>query len=474
MVFGQSGTSCSALVTAFAGPLGGGKNCFGKRDKYHHETGDDISHSLAGIFDTGNEWYTKSNNRIDPNKALNCLHNLYVTEEKKPRKAKAPRILAANVERLSKLTGLSSTDCRILEFAVLLYSDEILDETCDLLGELTIAKLFKVLSKLLELPEADVRRSLSKKGSLFRSGLLSLFKDTLKYELKILLDLISSRFADTMVSMDADPVDLLQDVIFPSSPPHLNIDDFPHKAKEIDMLLPYLKKSLNTGRRGVNILMYGDPGTGKSQLARILAKETGCELFEVASEDERGEPLTDKARLRSFHAAQALLSGRKIIILFDEIEDVFDTGNSSIFANMFGLENKDRNPKAWLNRRLGENGRAVNGWSNSFNPSQLNTPQERDGVSMMIKESSYGKPGEDTCPMKWVTDQWKNNAGYNTVKSAFWRVIRGIVLSFNIAEQNDCWSSYLVWSNLYKIAPETGGNPGERLCSVQLGGCRTL
>ena len=119
-------------------------------------------------------------------------------------------------------------------------------------------------------------------------------------------------------------------------------------------------------------------------------------------------------------------------------------------------------------------GRAVNGWSNSFNPSQLNTPQERDGVSMMIKESSYGKPSEDTCPMKWVTDQWKNNAGYNTVKSAFWRVIRRIVLSFNIAEQNDCWSSYLVWSNLYKIAPETGGNPGERLCSVQLGGCRTL
>ena len=336
-------------------PMGVCKSSFPKRSRYDYERGENLFHSLAEIFDTEKEWYTKSNNRINPKKAYNCLHKLYETEEQNPGKGKASRILAANVERLSKIAGLSPTDCRILEFAVLLYSDEILEEVCDLLGELTLAKLFRVLSRLLDLPEADIRSSLSKRGGLFRSGLLTLFRDGQKYELKTMLELISSRFADTMVSTDANPVDALQDVVFPSSPPHLNISDFPHKAKELEMLLPYLKKSISTGRRGVNILMYGDPGTGKSQLARLLAKETGCQLFEVASEDEGGEPLNDKERLRAFHAAQALLTGRKIIILFDEIEDVFDTSNSSIFAKLFGHENKGRNPKAWLNRRLEEN-----------------------------------------------------------------------------------------------------------------------
>ena len=38
----------------------------------------------------------------------------------------------------------------------------------------------------------------------------------------------------------------------------------------------------------------------------------------------------------------------------------------------------------------------------------------------------------------------------------------------------DSWPSHLVWSNLYKIAPEEGGNPGKTLCRIQLGGCREL
>ena len=194
------------------------------------------------------------------------------------------------------------------------------------------------------------------------------------------LELLSPHFADNMVSLDADPVVLLRDVVFPSAPPHLTADDFPHLVKELGVLQPYLKQSVATGRKGVNILLHGEPGTGKSQLAKILAAETGCELFEVAGEDEDGDPRVGSQRLRAFQAAQNILSNRNMMILFDEIEDVFnsdghwcDYGGSREFDAIFSPVNTRRSPKAWINRRLEENpaptlwlGNAINGMDPAF------------------------------------------------------------------------------------------------------------
>ncbi|WP_428983424.1 AAA family ATPase [Paraburkholderia diazotrophica] len=59
-------------------------------------------------------------------------------------------------------------------------------------------------------------------------------------------------------------------------------------AKIKDVLL---REARESGRRGVNTLIYGPPGTGKSELARVLARDLGCELFEIASEDADGEPI---------------------------------------------------------------------------------------------------------------------------------------------------------------------------------------
>ena len=82
------------------------------------------------------------------------------------------------------------------------------------------------------------------------------------------------------------------------------------------------------GRTGVNIFVHGKPGTGKTELAKALAQWLGCELFEIASEDDRGDPADGDRRLRAFRAAQSFFARRRALLLFDEVEDVFRGGDS--------------------------------------------------------------------------------------------------------------------------------------------------
>ena len=260
-----------------------------------------------------------------------------------------PSCLARNVTRLSKLVGLSEADCRILEFSVMLANERMLDDTADRVGHLSSAKVIHVLSVLLDLPEHEVRLSLSGLGVLTRSGLVTLSRLG-ACTLRSKLQLLSDDFADHIVSSDADPVSLLRDTVTLCSPAELDISDFEHIAPSLAVLRPYLKRALASVRKGVNVYVHGKPGTGKSQLARTLAKEMGCELFEVASQDSEGDPVNGEQRLRAFRAGQSFFSQRRALILFDEAEDVFNDGDG-----LFGRKSTAQTRKAWINRMLEDN-----------------------------------------------------------------------------------------------------------------------
>ncbi|MFO7804376.1 MAG: AAA family ATPase, partial [Paracoccaceae bacterium] len=107
---------------------------------------------------------------------------------------------------------------------------------------------------------------------------------------------------------------------------------------------------INEQRKGVNIFIYGCPGTGKSQLSRVIAQEVDCNLFEVTREDHDGDPISGERRLRSVRTAQYAIEDKSALLLFDEVEDIFGMSD-----DMWGIQSPAQSHKGWLNQTLENN-----------------------------------------------------------------------------------------------------------------------
>lgn len=260
--------------------------------------------------------------------------------------------LARNIENLGKLLRLNLAERAVLRLAAIAGNVKHFD--CMFRYVLTSrAELMRGLQAATNLQFSKIMAVFLSARALPRSGFfMDLGGDWNSSPLQL-----SPWAIDALLTPNRDEKRILRFLVRTAPASSLSIADFEH-LPDLPILKRYLSDASARRKRGVNILLYGAPGTGKTELVRALGPALGLKTYEVPNEDCNGEPISGRRRFTAYAMCQDILAScRKQLLMFDEVEDVFG-GESTGLARMLGIKREmdaEGLRKSWINETLENN-----------------------------------------------------------------------------------------------------------------------
>ena len=275
---------------------------------------------------------------------------------------KADRDYQKKIAKLESMFSLNKLETKILGLIFLIDSYSC----CKLLfdEQLELNNSYEILAAIYETSISNVKESLDKLESY---GLVCACRD---YHL--------SSFANKILSSDNKNV--IDDAFkFNASDTELSSDEIENDKNKLALLRKLLvSKEISP----VNILLYGDPGTGKSSIVGALAKELKLEVYSVNSDVDDNE----QDRRSKLLACQKITENKdNCLIVIDEAERLLNTSyeirnsKDKAWLNAF-LEQKLSAPKIWITNDVSEIDSAVKRRFNLSIKFSINDVQKRINI----------------------------------------------------------------------------------------------
>ena len=251
--------------------------------------------------------------------------------------------LEHNLNLLQENLGLNDAEKTILRFVAIMFNYEVVSDACELIGDLNNRQAAKALSQILNLDVLDVQNAFRKDGIFAKTSLIKI-DSYYSRNLRSKIDVINNEFTGALFIKCKSIDEIFQSAIKPCSKTNLTLKNYAHVKEDMQILVSFLKNAIHKKQKGVNVLLYGSAGTGKTELSKVIASGLNLKLYEVAYADE-SRYANELERIRSYCLAQNVLQAGSNLLMYDEAEDVFNTRN----------EEKRQYGKAFINRSLETN-----------------------------------------------------------------------------------------------------------------------
>jgi transitional endoplasmic reticulum ATPase len=255
-----------------------------------------------------------------------------------------PASVRTNLKTLSRILKLSNLECRLLFLMCLREWFPVCRDAAELVKAKSRKQTIDILAEALGVLPRQLNRIVGPGSALVTGGLLN-WEQSRPFRG---LQLARETICEAIFSDNLKPGALLKGIVNIAPPPTLSMRDFKHLGAIVSDVRKHLHKVLKNRSCGCNILFYGPPGSGKSELSRVLARSLRKQLLEIPFQDEDGDPVSAYRRIEFLRGALQLLNGRSALYVFDECEDVFR--GEGLLTHGYAQQRK-----AWMNRMLESN-----------------------------------------------------------------------------------------------------------------------